>query len=410
LTFTHVYRDARRIGFVDRAPLSAAIDWIDAQTFVREPETVPVREAICRVLAVPVAAPADLPPADCVAVDGYAVRADDIMGADFYNPVVLSVLEPQQAGPALSTGNCVAVEAGVLLPAGADAVLPFEYTRAIASSIEVLTSVAAGHGVALRGEQARCGAELLPAARRIRPADAGLLMALDLERVRVRPRPRVHIVVAGPRSDERVGSMSRDANGPMLRTLVARDGGDVQSLVVVGKERTGLRDAITASSADVMLIAGRTGTGADDEAPVAVAQLGVLAIHGIAMRPGGSAGLGSVESKPVVLLPGGPVACLAAYDLLGGRLLRRLAGLSAELPYVRREVELRRKVVSPIGFSDVVWISVVEDRAEPLGSLEGSGVVITARADGFLLVPASVEGYPAGARVTAYIYDLLADG
>jgi molybdopterin molybdotransferase len=214
------------------------------------------------------------------------------------------------------------------------------------------------------------------------------------------------LVVAGLKSGTNDAN-SRDANTPMVLNLIARDGGLLQAAEVVTGQRDAIARALAAATGDVILVCGRTGSGPDDEAPMALAATGELAIHGIAMRPGGSAGMGRVGVVPVFLLPGDPLACLYVYEFFAGRLIRRLAGRDARLPYSIREIELGRKIVSAVGLVDVCRVRLLEGKAEPIGSLEYGGLVSAVRADGFVVVPAPSEGYPPGARVAAYMYEDL---
>jgi molybdopterin molybdotransferase len=111
-----------------------------------------------------------------------------------------------------------------------------------------------------------------------------------------------------------------DSNGPMLRALVERDGGAVLEHTAVDRSRSGLVDALAAGGSDIVLVVGGTGPGRDDAAAPALSAVGELAIHGVALRPGETAGLGRTTSGvPVLLLPGAPTACLWSYELFAGR-------------------------------------------------------------------------------------------
>ena len=229
-----------------------------------------------------------------------------------------------------------------------------------------------------------------------------------MERLQVIRRPRVRLIVSLPKSSGKLSPME-DANSPMLSALVARDGGIVESMILESMnpgtgQRAAIAQALAAPGADLILLAGRTGTGWDDEAPLAVAESGELAIHGIALRPGGSAGMGMVGTAPVLLLPGDPLDCFCAYEVLAGRLVRRLAGRSPELPYPVREAEVGRKIVSAIGIVDLYRVCLVNGRAEAIGSAESGGLASTLRADGFVIVPAPLEGYAPGVRIPVHIY------
>jgi molybdopterin molybdotransferase len=392
--------DIRERGFSDRAPFDKATSWIDAHGAKLLAEEIAVSEAAGRVLAEPIAAACAIPPADRASSDGYAVRSDDTVGAGDYNPLALALCDCDNELPPAAAAP---IATGASLPRGADAILPFESARANNSVLEVFSAVAQGRGVERKGQQLQAGAALLDRARTLLPQDIGLIASLGIERVQVIRRPRVRLIVSRPKSSGKLGPLE-DANSPMLSALVARDGGIVESMILGTGQRAAITQALAAPGADLILVAGRTGTGWDDEAPLAVAESGELAIHGIALRPGGSAGMGMVGTAPVLLLPGDPLDCFCAYEVLAGRMVRRLAGRSPELPYAVREAEVGRKIVSAIGIVDLYRVSLVNGRAEAIGSAESGGLASTLRADGFVIVPAPLEGYAPGVRIPVHIY------
>ena len=373
--------DVRGRGFPSRTALADVARWLDSHSAALPAEDVPLGEAAGRVLAVDIAAPADLPPADRAARDGVAVAAEATLGAGGYNPILLTT---DQAAP---------VSAGDPLPPGTDAVLPVEAVQPSPLGVEVLDALPAGSGVERRGEQAKAGAVLLPAGRALRPQDIGLLATLGLDVVAVVRRPAVRILIAGGPRD---GS---EADAAMLAALVRRDGGVPEVRGPFG------RAALTEPGADVVLVCGRTGLGADDDAPLLLADAGTLAVHGVALRPGDSAGLGLAGGVPVALLPGEPAACATVYDLLAGRAVRRLGGRPADPPYATRRVPAARKLVSEIGFAEVYRVRLTDGGAEPVASAAVAGLAAVARADGFVVIPAESEGVPAGADVTVWMYD-----
>ncbi|HYD65004.1 molybdopterin molybdotransferase MoeA [Azospirillum sp.] len=385
--------DVRGRGFPRRTALADATRWIDARTAPLPAETVPLAAAVGRVLAVDVAAPADRPAADRATRDGVAVRAEETLGAGAYAPVLLMA------------GAATPVAAGQPLPPGTDAVLPVEAAQGSPLGVEVLAPLAAGDGVERRGEEARSGAPLLPAGRVLRPQDVGLLAALGFDGVSVVRRPWVRVlVVGGPRDDDSGGGP--DADGPLLAALVARDGGLAEVRGPLPADRAALAAALAEPGADVVLVCGRTGVGEDDVAPLALADAGTLAIHGVALRPGDSAGLGLAGSMPAVLLPGEPAACLAAYDLLGARAVRRCAGLDGRPPYAVVRRIAARKLVSEIGTAELYRVRLTADGGvEPLASAAVPGLAAAARADGFVLIPAESEGVAPGAPTNVWLYD-----
>ena len=130
-----------------------------------------------------------------------------------------------------------------------------------------------------------------------------------------------------------------------------------------------------------------------------------MQLDGVAIHPCGGVVLGESDSRPVLLLPGQPLACLCAYDLIGARLVRRLAGRPSTFSYRRQALTLGRKVVSRIGRLELARLRITADRAEPIAVADDHTLATATEADGFLLVPEQSEGYPAGSRVEAYLYD-----
>ena len=366
-----VTADIRLTGFSSRAPLADALAWIDAHTAALPVERVALAAALGRVLAAPIASPADWPSADCAAMDGYAVAAAETEGASDYNP--------------LPVNAHLLIAAGLPMPAGTDAVLPFALAQPRGPALDALAPVARGVGVDRRGGVMPAGSTAA-AAGTLQTQHIALLTALGADPVAVVRKPLVALLVAGPKSGP-------DLLSPMLRALVARDGGVPEVM------------ALPATGADLILMAGRTGAGPDDDAALTLAGSGgVLDIHGIAVRPGDSTGLGRVGSAPVLLLPGAPHACLAIYDMLAARAVRRLAGVQAPEPYVSTERLLERKAVSAVGFTDMIQVCISDTHATPLGPADAGTLASAVRADGFFLVPENSEGYPAGAMVRVQVY------
>jgi molybdopterin molybdotransferase len=393
--------DIRLQGFSDRAPLEAAWAWIDAQADGAAQEDVSVGQAVGRLLADPVNSPVDRPDVDRAAIDGYAVRAAECDGASSYNPLLLGWCQP--GTPVLPPSAACPIAAGCPLPTGADALLPFEAAHRLDSGrtglgadwLEVLAPVAVGAGIARRGCELVAGTPLLHRGRHLRPQDVACLAALGYTTVSVRRRPLVRLLVLGPKSGP-------DALTPLLLALLARDGA-LAELVPPGEALADLRGP------DPVLIAGRSGAGPDDFAAASILACGSLALHGLTLSPGGSAGLGMLprssapgSDAPVILLPGEPFACLVAYDMLAARLVRRLAGADTTLPYATAQFTLDRKIASAVGVTEIVPVRVTDGRAQPLSATGGMAAAV--RADGFVIVPETSEGHPAGARVQIHLY------
>jgi molybdopterin molybdotransferase len=191
----------------------------------------------------------------------------------------------------------------------------------------------------------------------------------------------------------------------MLDALTRRDGGLPTVAPLVPDRREAVRAALAGADADVVLVSGGSSVGQEDHAPRVLADLGELAVHGVALRPAGPAGVGFLSGRPVFLLPGNPVSCLCAYDLFAGPAVRRLGGRPTVLPYRTAAVPLARKIASAVGRVDYVRVVVRDGGAEPLATSGASVLSSTTRADGFVLVGRDSEGFPAGERVTVHFYD-----
>ncbi|MCG3135850.1 MAG: hypothetical protein HMLKMBBP_03622 [Planctomycetes bacterium] len=407
-------RDVRMRGFEARASLddavAAALDGVAPLDW----EAAPLESAAGRVLAYDVASTVDVPPFARSAMDGYAVRAEDTFGATVQDPARLELAGESMPGcdaAAVRVGPRLAVRimTGAPVPAGADAVVPAEHAHEDGAAVLVDAPVSPAKNVGRAGEDVARGDVLLCAGRRLRAQDVGILASIGVARAPVVRRPRVRIVVSGnellPPGVRPVGSKIADSNTPMLAALVARDLGDVESALRLPDDEATIREALAAEGADVILTSGGTSVGREDHVPQIVRALGRLDVHGIAMRPASPAGIGRIGATRVFLLPGNPVSCLAAYDLLAGPAIRRMAGLPADLPYPVRRVRLLAAVSSQLGRADYCRVTLEPGGARPL-AISGASVLSSAvRADGFLLVPAASEGFPEGAEVDVRLYD-----
>lgn len=378
------------------APPEQALEWLDATTAALAGEDVAVAAAHGRVLARPVHADVPLPATALAGCNGYAVHARATTGAGSYSPLRLRLRAGGRA--ALAVDEAVAVASGVPLPEGADGVLPRDEAEAFGPALEVYGAVAAGEHVVAPGAEAAAGDAVLVAGRRLRAHDLSQLAALGLEAVTVVRRPRVRLVAA-PGSALAAG----DAAGVMLEVLVGRDGGLVEGrgFATDGAALDGL---MAAPGADLTLVYGGSGDGDGDFAGAALGRGGALEIHGVAINPGETVGLGRCAGRPVMLLPGAPLACLCAYEFLAGRAVRRLAGGGGDWPYAVRRATLRRKVASRLGRLEFCRVRLEEDGAIPLAVSDGRLLASAVAAEGFVVIPLHSEGYPEGTEVRVHVY------
>jgi molybdopterin molybdotransferase len=405
--------DVRMRGFRDRTELAEAQALLDVRLERLASETIAATHAFGRVLATEIRSDVAVPAFDRAAMDGYALRAQETFGAGSYSPIELSVVgESLPARPyagEIRAGQAVRIMTGAPMPQGTDAVLPAEAAQESNNVLRVFEPVPPLRHVGRCGEDVSVGQAVLPAGRLLRPQDLGMLASIGAAQVSVVRRPGVSILVTGdellPAGSRPEGFRIVDSNSPMLAALVRRDGGVVEQITLIPDQRDLIREAMINSPGDVLLIAGGSSVGKEDHAPGLLAELGELPIHGLALRPASPTGIGFLNQRVVFLLPGNPVSCLCAYDLLAGRAVRRLGGRSVEMPYRQVKLPLAEKIVSAVGRVDYVRVKVVDGRAEPIAVSGASILSTTTAADGFVLVPRDLEGYRPCKEVDVYLYD-----
>jgi molybdopterin molybdotransferase len=347
-------------------------------------------------------------------MDGYALRGEETFGASAYNPLefrIVGLALPGRPFPQLvEAGQAVRIMTGAPLPQGADAVLQAEAAETEGDVLRVSEPIPPARHVGRCGEDIQTGSVVLRPPRVLRPQDLGILASLGVAILEVIRQPRVEILVTGdellPCGAKPEGYRIVDSNSVMLAALVRRDGGLAQPARLIPDKRDAVRAALLGSEADVILVSGGSSVGQEDHAPNVLAEVGELSIHGVALRPASPSGLGFLQRRPVFLLPGNPVSCLCAYDLFAGRAVRRLGGVSTDLPYRSQNLPLAHKIASPAGRVDYVRVRVENGMVEPLATSGASILSSTTRADGFVLVPRDSEGHADGETVCVYFYDV----
>jgi molybdopterin molybdotransferase len=355
-------------------PLDAVLARIDALIGPVAPREVAPAAAIGRVLAGDLIVAAR--PGMALALrDGWAMNSALTQDAGPYAPAPL---------PAATR-----IDVGEPLPADADAVAEFDAVVMRDGLPQAIAAIAAGDGVLPAGADADGRTVLLQAGRPLSAAAAAALAGAQVSRIGIR-EPRLRVVRARPQGDPII-----DAIAGLLAHAIRAEGG-IASLDPSGDAGLRLADALGREDADAVVAIGGTGDGRNDTSVSTLARLGRVEAHGIALSPGATAAFGLVGARPVLLLPGRIDGALAAWLLLGQRMLARLAGSVAEPRAVT--ATLTRKVASNLGLAELIPVRLRDREAEPLGS--GYLPLQTiARADGWILVAADREGYPAGTSV-----------
>lgn len=301
------------------------------------PEDAQIDEALGRSLTAPITARRTLPPWDNSAMDGYAVRAVDLSNT----PTSLQVVEKIFAGDVpqvtIGAGTCARIMTGAPMPAGADAVVMQEKTRALEGDrVEILEAVHAGANVRRRGEDVQQGALLFPAGRELSVADAGALWGQGLEQVQVHRAPRVAIVSSGDELCD-VGSVVEgkivDTNSPVIAASVRRAGGIPTRIGRAADTLASARELFARGlEADVLITVAGASAGEKDFTREALTSLGVeIDFWKVAMKPGKPLAFGLKGQTLVFGLPGNPVSAMVTFEVFVRPALRALQGL-APLP------------------------------------------------------------------------------
>jgi len=287
--------------------------FLDSVIPITKSSSVELDYADNRVLAKDIRAPKDYPHYDLCFMDGYGVRAEDTAGSA-QGGVLLKLTENEE----VRKSECMLVHTGSALPAGCDAVVKVEDTRAEPGGVRVFHHASAGENFTPRGKSIRKGDTVFRAGMQIKPTNIALLASLGLTEVEVYERPRVLIVPTGdelvPRGKEAGPGTINESNGLMCQMLVKRYGGKPAMWDIVPDNLEKLTEAVKAGVRyDLIVTSGGTSVGRRDLMPQIVESMGKILVHGVGMRPGRPVGMGYVEDggrrTPIVFLPGFPDAC-----------------------------------------------------------------------------------------------------
>ena len=301
-------------------------------------ETVPLPDALGRVLAEPAVARLTQPPFAAAAMDGWAVRAADIVSASADAPVTLRRIGESAAGHAFAgtvgAGEAVRIFTGAPLPAGADAVVMQEDCEDAGARVRVGRAVPAGRFIRPAGLDFTAGKEVLPKGRLLTARDVALAAAANLPWLRVHRRPRIAVLATGDEialpGDPLGPSQIVSSNALGLCALVASQGGLAHNLGVAKDDPEHLAVmAAGAAGCDLLVTTGGASQGEHDHVRDVLGGLS-LDFYRVAMKPGKPLIFGTANGVPLLGLPGNPVSTGVAAVLFLVPLLRHLQGLPAE--------------------------------------------------------------------------------
>jgi molybdopterin molybdotransferase len=375
-------------------------------------EEVPLAEAAGRVLAIDVVSPIDVPPFNRSAMDGYAVRSEDLVGAGELSPVALRVVGELFAGDAadlwVEKGTACRVATGAVLPEGAEAVVMAEYASEEDGVVRLRRAEPKWGNVSRRGSDMKSGTRALPAGAVLDPAKVGVLASLGLSSVKVLARPRLAIVSSGNEIAEPGGPLGPaqvyNSNSYTLSSLVGQNGGEARMLPRIEDAKEAIRDAIRKAEADgfdAVVISGGSSVGERDLLAGVLSDTGEMLFHGVQIKPGKPFLFGRMGKTLVFGVPGYPAACLTVGFVFLAPAVRKMAGLPPSRRTVR--AKLARRVASRLGRVQFLTVRLVAGEAEPVFK-ESGAITSLAAADGYIVVPDNVELMEKGEEVEVVLF------
>ena len=324
-------------------------------------------------------APVDLPRFANSAMDGYAVRAEDVAGATPEAPVILPVVGEIVAGSAkpfaISAGTAVKIMTGAPIPRGADTVIPFERTDRGNARVSIQDGPPTGSHVRAQGSDVQAGDLVLTSGTVLGAREIGLLAALGAPRVQARPRPRVVIISTGSELREPGTHLDydsiHDGNSYMLAAAVRAAGAIAYRVGAVDDNPRSFRKVLSEQlvRADLVVTSGGVSMGEKDVVKETLSALGTVSFDKVAMQPGKPQGFGRVfdEQKPIITLPGNPVSAYVSFEVFVLPAIRRMMGRT---PY-------RRPMVHAVLASDLESRSGVRQYVRGIFEVTHRGAKVT---------------------------------
>lgn len=316
------------------------------------------------------------PKSDVAAADGWAMRAIDVLGASSYAPLPL-------------TKPPVWVNAGDPMPNGCDCVLDADAVDTSGPVAEIVSEAAPGDGVRRAGSDLAGGDPLVASGIPVGSRDLLVARAVDASKLQVR-RPRLRIV----------NLPGGDATTRLIADRARVSGAEVTEIEATAREAGAIARMLDTRSCDLLITVGGTGVGRNDATVSALAQVGEVLVHGIALQPGRSAAIARLGTVPALAMPGSPDDGLAVWLTIAAPALDRLCGRQPCNPARR---PLARKIASSVGLAEIALVEEKDGAWLPLAVGKLSLAAI-ARAEAWLLVPAWSEGFAAGTSVDAYLW------
>lgn len=376
------------------------------------PMELPIADVNGCVLAQDIYARWPLPSFDNSSMDGYAVIANDLVGASESTPVTLPVIDDIPAGfkslETLQSGQAIRIMTGAPMPAGADSVIPVESTDGGSETVQIRAAIDCGSCIRLEGEDVKAGDLVLTKGTFIGPRQIALIAAVGYGVILVIPRPRVAVLATGselvePGTELKFGLIS-DSNSFLITATANESGAVAYRLPPAQDDEDTLIEILEdqVHRADLIVTTGGVSMGAYDPVKSAFLKLGTAQFHKVAMQPGMPQGFGSVGEPaiPIITLPGNPVSAYISFETFIRPAIRKMRGLT-QLQRPHLAATLKGELRSPMNKVQFARARFVEGgQVEPVGTGQGSHVLGgLAQADALIVIPVGVDSIANGDQV-----------
>ena len=407
-----------------------ALDRILSFFSVLETEHTPILDAKGQVLSETVVGRFDVPPVDNSAMDGYAVKADNLVGASMKTPVMLQVIGSIAAGELpnreVNSRTAIRIMTGAAIPHGANAIVPFERTDDVKykssgktpSKISIYDEIAVGANIRPAGQDIKTGQVALEKGTVLRPAEIGVLASLGRSEVRVVRRPIAAILATGDEliepKDEYAHGKTYNSNSYSLAAAVSETGGIPMTLGIATDDMDSLADKLLQGlESDILITSAGVSKGDYDMVKDILVQHGDIEFWSVQMRPSKPLAFGLLRGQngktvPHLGLPGNPVSALVAFEQFGRAAICKMLGKNIS-PRPTIEAILEEPIHNTDGRRVYARAIVTKRNGTYYAKLtghQGSNLLTSmARANGLAICPENIAKKNTGESVTVQMID-----
>lgn len=383
-------------------------------------EIIHVWDSHKRVLGEEIVSPIDLPAYHSSHMDGYAVKAEDIIHASQQNPAVLN-LRTNRIKPRtvlnfdLQKQEAFRIMTGGYLPRGANTVVPIEQTWLDnENKVQVVSALPRGSFVYSRGRDVKKGDQVMKSGKILRPQDMGLLASLHITKVKVFRKPKVAIIATGSELTSKLENIKLgkvlDTHSHIISGLVEELGGLSFRMGITADDIAKIRHKIESAmlkSMDLILTLGGSSVGKYDLVEAAINSIGKpdILFHGVKLDRGRVTGLGITKGRPIIIMPGPIQGAMNAFIVFAYPILRLLSGQLNRKPLsilstLTQEWYARKKFSN---FTKIIYVNIRNQRngefeADPVMG-ETETMTILTKSNGYIIVDEKTTHIKAGEKV-----------